>query len=369
MLQYNQKDVGKGMFEGGNGSLSLERARREGLSKLIWFIHQYDTALEKLAREGGGVGEMLQLTRLLQKGLVIAGPWGAQEVKLSEPAGVAAALGKTGLHDVHFDVHRTELGLPAYYICRVEQDYWGTYGLVVEDLYRSKRYTLDEPRFVALYKHGRNTQYLRLSGFRPDTARLFGEEAYLDQPRTDHLLYLLGRYVLQGTWHVDQRFSFQVADAFDLPHLKQVIELIYMCLSCDLSALRRFLNPDLHRFFKEVYPNRGLAALMRRLPGMTGVQLNALSEKALACYLEVNGLFNEFLKTETAWQSMQTGKVPLWKLVLGNTARLPLVANQVMGQEAIAEARTLLENEAALRMRRLVETTKKKGGLYANTTN
>jgi hypothetical protein len=333
-------------YQSGSYSYAREGYSPDGIAKMLWFIRQYDESFERLAQQGGSTQDIRTLTHMLQHEFVICGPYGESEAKLSDPASVSRALSNSGQYDVHFEVRRTDLGLPAYYVCRIRQDYWGAYGLVVEDLFRSKRYIIDEPRFVKLFAHGRNTHFLRLSDFREDVARMLGEAGATERPRTDSLIYLLGRYVLQGAWHVDQRFSFLVAAAFDLPGLKQVVELSYMCLSCDLCALRRYLNDDILRFFEDIYSNRALASLIARLPSLTGNHFNALSKKALDCYVEVTLLFNSFLKTEVVWQAVERETMPLWKLILGNMDRLSLVAQQAGGQQALQKARQTLETES-----------------------
>lgn len=347
---YTGKDAGWS----GSYSYSRERYDPNGITKLLWFIAQYDESLERLARKGGTAHDIRTLTHMLQHAFIIRGPHGESEARLSDPAGIATALSHTGQYDVHFEVRRIDLGLPAYYVCRVRQDYWGSYGLVVEDLHRSERFTLGEPRFVKLQSHGRSEYFLRLSQFRNDVACMLGEKNDTEKPKTDNLLYLLGRHVLQGAWHVDQRFSFLVASAFDLPNLRQIVELCYMCLSSDLCALRRYLNDDILQFFESIYPNRALSSLMARLPGLTGNQAQALSKSARECYVEIAGGFNTFLKTNVKWQAVQDGIMPLWKLILGNTNRLPQIAEQTNGQETLQKALNTLETEAAQCIERLL---------------
>ena len=332
------------------------RFDRKGIEELLAHFRKYDESFNRLAAEGGTAQDIQALTRILQQRFRIRGPYGNAEASLSAPGDIANALSHTGQYDVHFEVRRIDWGLPTYYACRVRQDYWGTYGLVVDDLYRSERYRLDEPRFVKLQSYGRNAYFLRLSQFRNDVARMLAEDKLTEKPKTDNLLYLLGRYVLQGAWHVDQKFSFLVASAFGLPNLRQVVELCYMCLGCDLCTARRYLNDDILSFFQSIYENKALSALIAQLSDVTGKQATALSKNALECYQETAALFNAFLETPVEWQAVPKGSLPLWKLILGNMNRLPDIAEQTCGQAILLQAREKLETEAQDCTGRLLST-------------
>ena len=336
-----------GSFSWGSYSrFNEKRYDREGLNEMLHYIRAYDEGFMKLARAGGGAEDIYQLTSTLNAAFTVYGPRGDEEARLSNPASVSHALSRTGQYDIHFEVRRGELGFPLYYLCRIHQDPWSRYGLIVEDVYRSGRFEFDEPRFVKLLRYGRNRLFLRLSEYRALVARMLGETGPGEQPETDELLFLIGKDILQGAWHVDQRFSFMVADALDLPNLKQAVELSYLCLSCDLCAMRRHVSNDLLRFFDEIYPNQSLAKLVSLLPEMTGNQFNALAQKALGSYIEIAQCFNDFLKTQLEWKTVERGEKPLWKLLLANTNRLNLVANQMHSQEGLAEARRKLERES-----------------------
>jgi hypothetical protein len=320
---------------------------RAGLAGMLGQFEEYEGQFLSLAEKGGSVQDIRRLTGLLGQPFVLRGPCGEAEARLGDPVSVKNALTHAGQYDVHLEVRRIDLGLPAYYLSRVRKDYWEAYGLVVEDLYRSSRYPIDEPRFIRLMDAGRNTYFLRLSDFREPVSRMLGEERSAVRPRTDSLLYTLGRYVLQGAWHIDQRFAFMVAKAFDLPNLQEVIELSYFCLSCDLGALRRHLNGDVLRFFNDVYPNKALSSLIARLPHLNGSQFSALSQCALECYVDITALFNEFLRTTVQWQAPPSDETPLWKLILANMGRLPIISTPASLQESILAARTRLESGAA----------------------
>ncbi|HPO14087.1 MAG TPA: hypothetical protein PLI09_11625 [Candidatus Hydrogenedentes bacterium] len=314
-----------------------------GLEAMVDVMRTYDTLRSKLACEGGNILDLRHLTEVLARNFSLYGPYGKDKARLMEPKGLNKALKTTGQYDVHLEIRRMDYGLPAYYLARTHHDCWGTYGLEVEDLYRSKDFPLEDPRFVKFMEAGRGKYSLRLSPFRNQIADVLNIK---QQDDIDNLLYTLGRCVFQGAWHVDQRFSFMVAEAFDIPVLKSVIELIYMCLSIDLCALRRNLNNDLIGFFQKIYTNETFVHLLKQLPELNENQFAALTRGALEAYVTITDHFNQFLRTEVRWQALNTGHLPLWKPILANIKRLDLVAGQTMSQDELREAREHLQSGA-----------------------
>ena len=220
---------------------------------------------------------------------------------------------------MHVEIRRLDSGLPAYYVARVSRDWWGTYGLLVQDIYLSGEFAFEDPRFVKLMTGGRGAYFLCLSPFREKVALM---PRMTKSDAIDGFLYTLGRNILQGAWHVDQRFSFMVADAFDALVLKTAIELIDTIRSIDLHALRRQLNNDLVHFFEKIYPNEALVQLMKTLPPLKDEQFAALSRGASDAYVAISDQFNRFLRTHVPWQTLQSGHMPLWKLLLANMKAL-----------------------------------------------
>ena len=314
-----------------------------GLKDLTATMDAYDSLRRKLAREGGSVGDLRALSDLLTRSICVGGAYGTAEAKLNKPESVKKALTCAGQYDVHYEIRRLDSGLPAYYLSRMSRDWWGTYGLLVEDIYRSEDFAIEDPRFVKLMTGGRGEYFLRLAPFREKVAQI---PNMTKSSTIDAFFYTLGRNILQGAWHVDQRFSFMVADAFEVPMLKAAIELIYTVLSIDLHVLRRQLNENLLRFFEDVYPNEALVQLMRILPALKDDQFAALSRGASDAYMAISEQFNRFLRTDVPWRMVETGHMPLWKLLLANVKRLDMVARQTADLRELCDARECLQNGA-----------------------
>ncbi len=335
--------AGKGRGTGGHSTQGFVRRTwydPAGLARLVSVLAAYDRARERLAREGGRVADLRALTGMLTEPFIIEGPYGSAEATLNAPQSVRKALNKAGQYDAHLEIRRVAHDFPAYYLARTHRDWWGAYGLVVEDVHRSGDFTLDDPRFVKFMYAGRGKHYLRLAAFRDKVGMLEGMKQGDD---LDGFLYTLGRCVFQGAWHVDQRFSFMVADAFGLGHLKSAVEVTYMCLSVDLFGLRRHLTDDMRRFFSESYQNEPLVLLLNMLPSLKPQQFAALSRNASDCYLSVTEHFNRFLGTELPWRALNDGPMPLWKLLLGNMKRLDVVARHTTDFPEFKSAREALE--------------------------
>lgn len=319
----------------------------KGIEEMLSIMHGVEQQRLKLACKGGDADDIRKLTGLLRHEFTLTGrnslDGKAGTAHLADPQGVKRALWAAGQLDLHFEVRRTHYGLPMYYLARTHHDWWGAYGLIVEDLFLSDGYPVDDPRFVKLTRAGRGQYFLRLSPFRESVADMDGLE---DRDGIDDLFYRLGRCALQGAWHTDQRFSFMVAEAFGMPQLKAAIELVYMCLSVDLCALRTHLTEHVPRFFTEVYPNPALVRLIHRLPGMNGQTINELSHTALEAYRQIARHFNRFLTTEVAWQGIEKTQVPLWKLMLANMKRLETLARYLEEDATFQQARSTLLEEA-----------------------
>ncbi len=314
-----------------------------GISGLVAALKDYDQCRVQLARCGGTAGDLQEISGILLNEITICGPYGSEEATLSAPESVKKALLHSGQYDLRFEVRRAHYGLPLYYLARTHHDWWGACGLLIEDLFRSEDFPLGDPRFAKLMEAGRGTYFVRLAPFREAAATMAGFE---NRDDVDNLLYTLGRCVFQGAWHVDQRFSFMVSDAFRLTELRSTIELLYMVLSVDLCALRNHLNKFVPKFFSEVYPNHALVNLIERLPDMNGKTITALSQCALDAYVEMTAQFNQFLRTTVTWRFLEGKEMPLWKLILANMKRLDVVSASLEGQPAMQESRARLLEHA-----------------------
>lgn len=327
----------------------------EGLTLLTEQLEQYETLRRTLEYKGGNLFLIRKITRLLNEKIPIGGPGVMDEAALSEPERLRAALRKAGQTDIKFTVRRLTHGLPAYYVARTHRDWWGVYSLIVEDIHLSPGYPLLDPRFARIMTFGKERYHLRLSVFRPQVTALFKDAGTHCGRLSDTLLYDLGRCIFQGTWHTDQRFIFVFSDIFDLPALRHIIELVYLSLSCDLSMLRRFMRPSMRQFFAACYGNPGITRLLEKLDVMSGVEMSAMSQRALDVYQRISSAINEALSTPIKWTSSWQDSLPFWKIAVANVGRLDIVAKQLHDDAALGAALEQLRASAVRCMNYLLE--------------
>lgn len=327
----------------------------EGLAPLTNTLKEYEILRRILEYEGGGIELIREITALMNKKVNISGPYNKEDkVSLSDPDQIRILLRTVGQTDLKFSVRRLGHGLPVYYLARVHKDWWGLYSLIVEDVHLSPGYPLLDQRFARLMTHGKERYYLRLSLFRSQVAKMFSESGAQVEAHTDDLLYDLGRCIFQGTWHTDQRFVFVFSDVFGLPALRNTIELVYLCLSCDLSMLRRFMTPSMLTFFETCYSNPGIKRLIGRLNVMTGAEMSALNRRALDVYQQITDAINTALSTEIKWTSSWQESLPLWKIIVANVGRLEIVAKQLHGNATLCASLEKLTANADGCIRRLI---------------
>jgi hypothetical protein len=324
------------------GSLAFDLDVKALLAPLIGQWQTYDTARLQLEQQGGTLYDLSAITALLKARVHITDRGAQHTVALAEQASLHAMLGEIGHGDLLLDVRQRHTHMPVYYLCRVRQDYWHEYSLIVEDLYLSPGYPLTDTRFVKLMHAGHDTYFLRLSPFREPVTALVQDDAGAGPGAVDTLLYTVGRHVLQAAWHEDQRPGVLVATHGDLPCFHQAIELLYLCLSGDLCELRSAITPTMRRFFTQVYPQPAIHALLLQLQQLDGSALNALPQQALPLYVRLSQAFNRFLEVEIPWGHRQL-QVPLAKLLWGNVSRLELVGSALKDHAAVREAGARLE--------------------------
>ncbi len=348
---------------------------RETLRPLLGQIRHYDDLRQRLETEGGDINDMTQITWILTEPIVLQDTLHGNRdcmVELVDQTGIRNVFFNLACHDVHIDVRRLPTGMPVYYLCRIRRDYWSQYSLIVEDLYLSPGYPMPDERFVRLMEFGHEIYYLRLSQFRERVKSFIGTfrlrsasyggqdgtaaspspkkqpsalpEAFRDE-QVDDLLYRAGRHIFQAAWHEDQRPGVLTAAHFGLPHFKETIELLYLCLSGELCELRNATTPDLIEFFESAYPQPGIHAFLKLLGHLDGAAINHVPRKALTLYTRLAGSFRLFLDCKAPWGRYRL-PMAVRKIVLGNFGRLPMVADILKNDDAIRQAVQTLENES-----------------------
>jgi hypothetical protein len=316
------------------------------LRPLVGRLSRYDTVREKLEREGGGVNDIGMIAELLDEPLIMHdGAAGRHTVKLTEHESLRRTLGRIGDHDVCFDVRALPTGMPAYYICRTRSDFWASYTFIVEDIYRSPGYPSFDDRFSRLMVLGRECHYLRLSHLRDGVGRMFGESIALGRDEVDDVLHRMGRNVLQRAWHEDQLSGVLTAEHFALRHFRDAIELLYLCLSCDLCELRSGIDGEMLQFFETVYPQPAIKTFLETLGEARGSDLNGIGRRALTCYASLSREYAAFLSTGVKWRSDRP-RHPLFKLVFANFYRLESLAGLTEMNAGLIEGCERLESSS-----------------------
>ena len=154
----------------------------------------------RLQQRGGTVGDLDRFTHLLNEHIEMEDGYQKHVVSLSNQQSLKSALADIGGWDLRLQVRQLENRMPVYYLCRIYSDYWAEYNLIVEDLYLSPDYPMDDERFVKLMSAGHENYHLRLSQFRNRIGELLREKT--DETEIDHLidrhLYALGRNIFQA---------------------------------------------------------------------------------------------------------------------------------------------------------------------------
>lgn len=319
---------------------------QEALAPLLAQLAAYDRLRHKLEEQGGDVGDLEQLTEIMRQKITIRGTYTDYPMALNLPKLLQWAVQAVGHGDLHLQVRLLPTRMPVFYLCRSHRDYWGEYSLIVEDLYQSPGYPLVDDRFVKLLIYGRETYCLRLSSYREGAAALVAPNAATTSWQVDNLLHQVGRHVFQAAWHEDQRLGIVVANQFGLPRFRQAIELLYLCLSGDLCALRLAVDARMLQFFQEVYPQPAIRAFLEKLTTLAGQELNDVPQQALKLYLLLSRAFSRFLGLEVEW-GREKAKVPLYKLIYGNFYRLGLVVQALPGNRVVSAEKESLENAAS----------------------
>ncbi len=305
----------------------------------------YDHLLTRMRLTGGTVSDLRRLAQLLEQEFVVELPYVGQErASLTTPARLRGQLHLIS-QGLRLDIRTGDHGFPTHYLYRTSTDYFGTFTLVLEDLFRSaafdERTSAWDP-VSSTTRYGEVQRVLRLSPFRtaaeevcrnlpgtfsapPDTG-VFGFFGGTDaRPTTDQLLYDAGRLFFDAAWHDDQRLALAACRLLDMPRFRHALELVYLCLGGDLTRLRSIAatarGEALRRFFRNGYNQPAFVALLTLLPNCHGAALSTLRSQAEQSYRRLARYFAK-LMTDADCLATFPGSPPLYKLVLANYRRL-----------------------------------------------
>jgi hypothetical protein len=315
------------------------------LQPLTERLRRYDVFRKRIERKGGRLADLRLVTRLLGEPIPLDSTRGRHEVRLSSPEDLRQTFWLVGARNVYLSVRQRPSGLPAYYLVRIKYGYWSEYSLLVEDLYCSPDYPHPDERFVKLMDYGHETYFLRLSQFRKGVAAMLGADRAADEWRVDDVLHNVGRQIFQAAWHEDQYPAFEAAASFDLPDLRQAIELLYLCLSGDLCAIRASIDTDISDFFLSVYPHPAIHRFLQGISELEGNTLARLPDKAIEIFARLSRAYSRFLRVEVR-HGPRGCSLPLYKLLFANFGRLGLVTQNISGDGDVATAAAELEKQS-----------------------
>lgn len=317
----------------------------ELLNPLVRQLQRYDTLRKNLEEYGGDLYAVNRITRVLEEKFVLQGKHDNHEVSLTDRKELKRALFYLCYHDYILDVRQLEHTLPVYYLCRIHRSHWSDYSLIVKDVYRSDGYPMYDERFIKLMRGGHESYYLRLSPFRSAVRAMLTNGKPASALDIDDLLLDVGNAVFESAWHEDQRPGILTAEYFDIPHLREAIELLYLCLTSELCELRAKISTPLVKFFETVYPQPGIHRFLQNLDQLSGSDINDLPEQALKLYARLTRAFGQFLQTEVRWGTRQE-KVPLYKLIFANFTRVRSIADSIKEHADIKKAADRLDKTA-----------------------
>jgi len=315
------------------------------LEPLLETLRAYDKARIQMEEKGGPVVILKDIVQILGRELKMKSRFRDHTVRLLDQNSVLDCLEEIGNYRLHLDIRLTSHDMPVYYLCRVHQDYWAEHSLVVEDLYISPGYTFTDERFARLMCDGHEEYFLRLSHFRKGVGELLSRNRPAYSYEVDDFIHEIGRHIFQAAWHDDQRPGILTARHLGMPHFHQAIELLYLCLSGDLSELRWSIFEPIIDFFSVVYPQPAIHAFLKMIRNLDGDELNELPKKALNLYVQLSRAFSQFLQTEVEWGSRSL-KTPLYKIIFGNFFRLDGIAGALTRDQGLVQASRKLDQSA-----------------------
>ncbi|MBN1894357.1 hypothetical protein JW906_07665 [bacterium] len=327
---------------------------RAALEPLLETLRAYDKARIQLEEKGGSVVILKDIVQILGRPMTMKSRFREHAVRLLDQNSVFECLEEIGNYRLHLDIRLTSHNMPVYYLCRVHQDYWAEHSLIVEDLYMSPGYSLTDERFARLMCDGHEEYFLRLSHFRPGVGELLSRNRPAASYEVDDFIHEIGRHVFQAAWHDDQRPGILTARYLGMPRFHQAIELLYLCLSGDLSELRWSVFEPVIDFFRTVYPQPAIHAFLKMIRNLDGDELNELPKKALNLFIQLSRAFSQFLQTDVEWGSRSI-RTPLFKIIFGNFYRLDGIAAALIRDQGLVRASQKLDKTAESIIEHIVE--------------
>ena len=313
---------------------------------LLIVLKKYEILKRQLIENGGNINLINKINRILNENVPIENNDYKMVICLIDQNKLKKCLSNISDYTLIFDVRITEYGLPTYYLCRIMRDYQSQYHYIVEEIFQSPDYEIQDDRFVKLMRMGNERCYLRLCQFRPKIIKYFGK-MYGDNEDIDNYLFEIGNNVFQNCWHEDQKPGIFIAHHFALTNFTKAIELLYLCLSSDLCELRSNSNDKKLQFFDKVYDQPAIMNFLKSLSTYEGSDFHQLNKKALDLFHHLSRSFNLFLSLQIPWNSKST-KTTLFNIIFANFYRLDKIASIIVDNKEVLTAAEKLEKTARL---------------------
>ena len=318
------------------------------INQLLDILKLYDEKREKIENEGGVYDDLFDLSEILQQKFKLSTSKGRQRTSLDQPEELCAAIQNINQGELFFQIRKGHSGLPLYYLCRTKSDNYCSYKLIIEDIYKSSNFPIEDERFVLLYLRNREQSSLRLSQFRSQLI------TSADNP--DEQLYSMGRYIFQNAWHEDQYPALVTADLLELDYFPQTLELLYLILSGNLYELRNAIGiePIIKHHLKIIYPEKAITKLICSLQARDISEIKAIASQAQVHFCQLENSFTKLLQSPLFW-GYRNRKIPLFKIIYGNFFRADKIKNDLAKKEDLHKAKYALEEKAKTIMQSILD--------------
>lgn len=324
--------------------------KKKILEQLISQLAKADRLKSDLYYNTISLEKLRNMKAILDEKITLENHYEKASFSLSERFELNRAFSRTGLWDLSIYLQRDKHNFPSYLLCESVENYFGNYGIVLADFYRSPQYEIHDERFVRLMSMGHEKLYMRMSIFRDYIEKING----IDDMNVDRLLKILGEDFFSGAWHEDQIVSFILADKKQLgiQSLKESTEIVYSILSLDLSAIRNSYTSDVKWFFSKVFPRKSLGMLFNKIEKSNASDFKFLEQRARHWYKELGAYFSSFLSTKVEYRDCT---LPVYKLIFANIFRLELISDVLVQQATLKEPLQIIREISSEAIRELTE--------------
>lgn len=309
---------------------------------LVAALTSYRAAREVLYRHGGGPAEVRAVTAALTAPIVLTDRYGGQQqVKLIEPQRLNRVLRMGGYGDTSLvlDVRTLpESRLPAHSLVGLHDPWNAAHTLVLREYTTDPRYDFgSDPRLHRVQLRGQEQLPARVSQWRVGVAHHLKLRRERDK---DIALRVVGA-IAARSWYETQHVGLAVARGFGMaPEVAEAIEMLYLVLGSDLHYVRGLVGryPWLPTVFDRVLERPFAGQLLSALGRLHGPASHVLRRAAAALYKELAASLAALLVAPVHW-GIRATRTPAHEIIYANLGRLDLVADELLEQPIVSQAR------------------------------